>query len=193
VGVRLGVVAVAVVLAVAGCSGGDAPSSALPSGSAPPQSSSPPSNPPSTAATTPPPSAPTLPATATQDTPTGAQSFARYYIEVLDYAYRAGDTQLLRQLAHCPGCDAVADGIDKFISAGGRYEGGQLSVVSAETVRYAAGQAGLVSMVYSRSERELVSPDGKRDKVNRAPALKVLITERRKASGWLITNIQTVR
>jgi hypothetical protein len=193
VGVRVGVVAVAVVLAVAGCSGGDAPSSALPSGSAPPQSSSPPSNPPSTASTTPPPTAPPLPDTATQDTPAGAQSFARYYIEVLDYSYQTGDTQLLRKLTDCAGCSAVADGIDKFVTAGGRYEGGQLRVVSTKTVRYVPGQAGLVSMVYSRSERELVSPDGKLDKVNGEPALTVVVTERRKVSGWLITNIQTVR
>jgi Family of unknown function (DUF6318) len=193
VGVRVGVAVVAVVLAVAGCSGGDSSPTELPAGSSPPQSSSPPSNPPSTAVTTPPPAAPTLPASARQDTPTAAESFARYYIEVLDYAYQAGDTQLLRKLAVCAGCDAVADGIDKFVASGGRYEGGRLRVVSTKAVKHVPGRAGLVSMVYSRSERQLISADGKRDTVKGASALNVLVTERREASGWLITNIQTVR
>jgi Family of unknown function (DUF6318) len=193
VGVRLGVVAIAVLVAVTGCSGGS-PSTDLPAGSASPQSSSPPSNPPSTAATTPSatPTAPALPAAAREDTPTGAESFARYYIEVLDYAYQSGDTKLLRKPAQCPGCNAVADGIDKFVASGGRYEGGRLKVVEAESVKHVEGSADLVSLVYSRSERELVSAGGERERVDNAPALRVLVTERRERTAWLITNIQTL-
>ena len=116
-------VAVAVVFAVAGCSAGEAPSAALPSGSAPPQSSSPPSNPPSTAATAPPPTAPPLPAAATQDTPAGAQSFARYWLSVLDYATTTGDTRRLLALGACVSCIAVAKSIDALYASGGRAEG----------------------------------------------------------------------
>jgi len=182
-------VAVAVVFAVAGCSAGDAPSAALPSGSAPPQSSSPPSNPPSTAATTPPPTEPPLPATATQDTPAGAQSFARYWLSVLDYATTTGDTKLLRQVASCAGCDALADGIDTLRREGGRTTGGEITVRKATVASFAAGRAALVDVTYSRAARTVVTASGAQQAVAPERNTQLLITLRR-SNSWLVTNAQ---
>jgi hypothetical protein len=190
VGVRVGVVAVAVVLAVAGCSGGDAPSSALPSGSAPPQSSSPPSNPPSTAAATPPPTAPPLPATATQDTPAGAQSFARYYIAAQDYANRSGDTRLLQSLGRCAGCTATAEGIERFYKGGGSVEGGELRVTHVEVTRHVIGHAALVSLAYSQAAGVLINGDGTRQRSPARAENRVAMTLGRHNSSWILTNIQ---
>jgi len=189
VGVRVGVVAVAVVLAVAGCSRGDAPSSPLPSGGTPPQSSSPPSNPPSTAATPPPPAAPPLPATATQDTPAGAQSFARYWLSVLDYATTSGDTKLLRQVANCSGCNALADGIDTLRRDGGHTTGGKITVSKSNIASFAVGRAALVDVTYDRAGRTVVSAPGAQQALAPEPNTRLLITLRRTGS-WLVTNAQ---
>ena len=188
-GVRVGVVAVAVVFAIAGCSGGDAPSSALPSGGAPPQSSSPPSNPPSTAATTPPPTAPPLPDTATQDTPAGAQSFARYWLSVLDYATTIGDTKLLRQVAKCAGCNALADGIDTLRRDGGHTTGGKITVSKSTIASFAAGRAALVDVTYNRARRTVTSASGAQQALPPERNTRLLITLRRTGS-WLVTNAQ---
>jgi len=190
VGVRVGVVAVAVVFAVAGCSAGEAPSAALPSGSAPPQSSSPPSNPPSTAATAPPPTAPPLPAAATQDTPAGAQSFARYYIAAQDYANRTGDTDLLRSLGSCKGCTATIDGIERFYEEGGSVVGGQLRVTHANVTRHIPGHAALVALAYSQAAGMLINGDGTRQQSPARAENRVVMTLGRRDSGWILTNIQ---
>ena len=190
-GVRVGVVAVAVVFAIAGCSGGDAPSSALPSGSAPPQSSSPPSNPPSTAATTPPPTAPPLPDTATQDTPAGAQSFARYYIEVLDYASHTGDVQSLGRLGDCGTCKAQADGIERFFKAGGHVEGGEIRITNTEAVRFLK-TAALVSVTYDQTKGKSVAQNGRTEN---SPALRsetFALTLGWSRDSWNVQKMQTV-
>jgi hypothetical protein len=189
VGVRVVVVAVAVLLAVAGCSGGDAPSSALPSGSAPPQSSSPPPNPPSTAATTPPPPAPTYPAAARPDTPTAAASFARYWLSVLDYATTSGDTKLLRQVANCAGCNALADGIDTLRREGGHTIGGKIAVSKTTVANFAAGRAALVDVTYNRAGRTVISASGVQQAVAPERNTRLLITLRR-TNSWLVTNAQ---
>ena len=188
-GVRVGVVAVAVVLAVVGCSGGDAPSSALPSGPAPPQSSSPPSNPPSTAAATLPPNAPPLPAAATQDTPAGAQYIARYWLSVLDYASTSGDTTLLRLAADCAGCNALADGIDTLRRDGGHTTGGKITVSKATVANFASGKAALVDLTYNRAERMVVDASGARRAVAAERSPRLLITLHRTRT-WLVTNAQ---
>ncbi len=186
-GVRVGVVAVAVVLAVAGCSGGDAPSSALPSGGAPPQSSSPPSNPPSTAATTPPPTAPPLPATATQDTPAGAQSFARYYIAVLDYASHTGDTQSLRGLGDCGTCRAQADGIETVLQ-GGRTRRGRGVPVSRShaTLSRFLETAALVNVTYRPGRRKVGCPE-RQDRATHPREVGDLRADARTGHGFVRT------
>jgi Family of unknown function (DUF6318) len=191
VGVRVGVAVIAVVVAVAGCSGGGSSGAEVPPGSGPSQASSPPSNPPSTAATTSPPApaAPTLPAAARPDTPTAATTFARYYMTVLDYATTTGDTTLLRTLADCPGCNALADGIDTLRREGGRTIGGKISVTKTTAANYVAGKAALVDLTYSRQARTIERASGAKQSVAAEKSTRLLVTLRRTRS-WLITNAQ---
>ena len=190
-GVRVGVVAVAVVFAVAGCSAGEAPSAALPSGSAPPQSSSPPSNPPSTAATAPPPTAPPLPAAATQDTPAGAQSFARYYIEVLDYASHTGDVQSLRRLGNCETCLAQADGIEKFFKSGGHVEGGEIRITNTESVRFLRS-AALVNITYDQATGKSIARNGKTENSRALRSEIFALTLEWSRDSWNVQKMQAV-
>jgi len=191
VGVRVGVVAVAVVFAVAGCSAGDAPSAALPSGSAPPQSSSPPSNPPSTAATAPPPTAPPLPAAATQDTPAGAQSFARYYVEVLDYASHTGDVQSLRRLGNCETCLAQADGIEMFFKSGGHVEGGEIRITKTESVRFLRSVA-LVNITYDQATGKSIARNGKTENSRALRSEIFALTLGWSKDSWNVQKMQAV-
>ena len=176
-GVRVGVVAVAVVFAVAGCSAGDAPSAALPSGSAPPQSS--------------PPTEPPLPATATQDTPAGAQSFARYYIEVLDYASHAGDVQSLRRLGNCETCLAQADGIEMFFKSGGHVEGGEIRITNTESVRFLRSVA-LVNITYDQATGRSIARNGKTEKLRALRSEIFALTLGWSKDSWKVQKMQVV-
>ena len=186
-------VAVAVVLAVAGCSGGDAPPpSALPSDSAPPQSSSPPSNPPSTAATTPTPTAPPLPATATQDTPAGAASFARYWLSVLDYATTSGDTDSLLALGRCTSCIALAKSVEVLYASGGRAEGGRITVVDSSVARHVPGKAALVRVHYDQARSREIPPKGPPKTTPAQKGLGFAFALARREGGWTVAKLQTV-
>lgn len=189
-GVRIALATFVVLALGAACDGGDPAPSPLPSTTTAAGTTAPAT---STPAPTPTASPPTLPAVARQDSPAGAEAFARFYIQTLDYSYQSRDTQLLRQLARCSGCDAVADGIDQWSSEGGRYEGGRLAVINSGVVKHVRGSAGLIALTYSRTDRILVSATGEREPVPGSPALNVLVTERKVSSGWLITKIQVVK
>lgn len=141
--------------------------------------------------TTPPP--PPLPSTAQADSPAGAESFARYYMALLDYAYQTGNTSPVRGVARCKGCDAVADGIDSWYRQGGHYEGGHFTVKQTSTIRYASGRESTVSLTYLRSTRELVSATGTHETVQGEDDLKLALSIRRVANRWTITNIQPIQ
>jgi hypothetical protein len=178
VGVRVGVVAVAVVFAVAGCSAGDAPSAALPSGSAPPQSS--------------PPTKPPLPATATQDTPAGAQSFARYWLSVLDYATTTGDTRRLLALGACVSCIALAKSIDALYASGGRAEGGRIMVIDSSVVRYVPGRAALVRVDYDQMTGREIPGSGVPKSIPAQKGLGFAFALSRRGGSWTVAKLQTV-
>lgn len=70
--------------------------------------------------------APTMPRAARKNTPAGATAFARYFIEVRNYAITTGRTAELRKIT-APECFECLDAptlIDAVHGAGGRIEGG---------------------------------------------------------------------
>lgn len=172
------------------CDGGEPTPTTLPTqpsaASSTPGTGSPTSSP--TPTVSPTPAAPTLPAAARADTPAGAESFARFWLQTLDYATRTGDTQLLRKLADCPGCNSIADGIDQLSQQGGRATGGAVTVTTAKIVRHVAGKAALVDVTYDRAART-VEKAGKSQAVPAEKGVRLLITLRRDGD-WLITNAQ---
>jgi Family of unknown function (DUF6318) len=187
--IKVALAAVAVALATAGsaCSHDPDPS---PTPTGQPPSTTATATATATASTTPPP--PPLPAAARADTPVGAESFARYYMDVLDYAYQTGNTAPVRAAAHCKGCDAVADGIDAWYRQGGHYEGGAFTILAITALKYVRAKNAIVSVAYSRTDRVLVSSAGKREIVKNETNLRLGFTEMRAAGGWLIINIQTI-
>ena len=69
---------------------------------------------------------PVMPAAAKKKTKAGAEAFVEHYIEVVNYAGESGSTRELQTLSlnTCVKCKALADGIAKVYSDGGRIVGG---------------------------------------------------------------------
>jgi uncharacterized protein DUF6318 len=194
VGVRVALAAVVVAVVVAGCGGGGDPTpTEVPTGAtSPPVTSSPPSNPPSTAATTPTPTPPALPASAREDSPTGAESFARYWMAVLDYATTTGDTESLRALGKCGSCEALAKSIDSLYSAGGRAEGGHLNVVRSSVGRHVPGSAALVRIDYDQAAGREIPASGSPKTTPAQSGLAFAIALGREGSRWTVVKVQNV-
>jgi hypothetical protein len=115
-------VALALVLAVGGCSEDAAKPKPLPSSSESP-SASPTSN--ASESTTIGESPPAMPRRATGHSETSAKAFVRYWVSVLNYSAVAGDTSALRKLsdARCVQCAAIASLIDRVYEADGAIRG----------------------------------------------------------------------
>jgi hypothetical protein len=84
-------------------------------------------------------SAPTLPAEAQGTSRAAAKAFVRHWIDVLNYAGPAGDSDAIRRVSDrgCTACTAIADFIEQVNRDGGRIEGPgwaarQVNVVSVE-------------------------------------------------------------
>lgn len=90
-----------------------------------PPSSSPPTTTPASS-----PTAPTMPEPANDHTPHGAEAFVRYFIAVLNFAQRTGDTSALNDVSTeaCAGCRGYVQAIDRAYRTGGRVEGGTISI-----------------------------------------------------------------
>lgn len=149
-----------------------------------------PSTAPGSPTASPTPVAPVLPAAARVDSPAGAEAFARFWITALDYASRSGDTTLIRRLADCAGCNALADGIDKLQTEGGRTNGGAVRIVGSSIVRHVPNEAGLVDLTYDRQARTVVQSTGKEQSVPAEKNVRLLITLKRVGDSWQITNAQ---
>lgn len=95
----------------------------------PPTTHTPPATPTPTA-----PSTPTLPALAHQETPAGAQAFARYYIEAINLAWHKKDGQAIRSNSStaCIACIGLAHSMDQIATDGGMTQGGDWHVTSVQ-------------------------------------------------------------
>ncbi|MBM9462826.1 hypothetical protein JL108_05145 [Aeromicrobium sp. YIM 150415] len=84
--------------------------------------------------------APAMPELAGDDSPAGAEAFARHYIEVLNYASSTGDTDLLRSLssADCSGCQKYVDLYRSTYDDGGYFRESKF-VIDATTIDYEEG------------------------------------------------------
>jgi hypothetical protein len=144
-----------------------------------------------TTPTVPPP--PEMPAAALEDSPSGAESFARYWLLALDYAYQTGDTSLVRKLAQCRGCSDLVDGIDRSYSEGDRIEGGRFTVHMTRLTTHIAGKSATVELTYSSTKRRVISMKGMVTEVAAENNARLLLALNRKGETWLIVNAQPVK
>lgn len=154
-----------------------------------PSTSAPPTT---TPAGTPSPTPPPQPAASRDDTPAGAEAFARYWLTALDYAYKSGDTKPFRALGACPSCESLASGIEKYYSTGGRFEGGTFAADDVKTTRHVGGSAALVDLVYSRSAGQAIPSAGPARVVAAESGTEFLITLERASQRWRVSSVKTV-
>lgn len=85
--------------------------------------------------------APALPELAEDDSPAGAEAFARHYIEVLNYSALTGDTALLEELSadDCSGCIKYIELYKSTYENGGYFKNSDWSVEDTEVWQLAGG------------------------------------------------------
>ncbi len=73
---------------------------------------------------------PVMPDSARGTTRAAAKEFVRYYVAVMSYATRTGDTDLLRAASskQCSACNSIAKSLEEIRDAGGRVETADLVV-----------------------------------------------------------------
>lgn len=149
----VGVVALLLAVALAGCEDEEDPPEPIESSSEP--------APPSTSTTAEPtptgPVEPTLPAEADGDSRTGVEAFVRFYWDVVNYATKTGETELLERLAQpsCDTCEAGIEGIHRVYGRGGRITGGEYAVARVEPVPSGGGHWAVITHTTIGTQRTI--------------------------------------
>jgi hypothetical protein len=175
--------------ALAGCTDSEASPPETPS-----SSTSAPSSPPTTAKPTEPvetaAEVPPVPAMALKPTKAGANSFVRYYIDLVNYARKTGNSApLLDHAAGCQGCSNFADLYQRTYAADGYFRGAGWSVRTSIPLDYGKDyQVLAVIDVASGKYRE--SAVAQVEKM-REKELQFRFVVSRDSEGWLIHEMQS--
>lgn len=107
--------------------------------------------------------APTLPAGATAHDAAGAQEFAKYWFDVVNYTFTTRDTTLFRSLAlpECRFCADFASRVDRRKAEGSTYEGGLFTPRIVVAPGPEADGRVLVDVRVDISASRIRLPDGK--------------------------------
>jgi hypothetical protein len=105
---------------------------------------------------------PALPPEATTPDAAGAAAFVRHWFDLVNYAYATGDTAPAQALSDpdCETCINLIKTIEDQYRDGGRIEGGQLSVLSADAPTPQAGEVALVTTRVAQAALRGISSAG---------------------------------
>jgi hypothetical protein len=106
--------------------------------------------------------APTLGAEGRQQTAEGGAAFMRFWFATLDHAVRTGRITGLDEISDsaCVECQRALLSIRDSYADGGSLRGGAYTVRSVVPVGLAAGQNSTLDVVFDRSPRSSLGPDG---------------------------------
>ncbi|WP_284989709.1 DUF6318 family protein [Arthrobacter sp. efr-133-TYG-120] len=78
---------------------------------------------------------PVLPEAAKANTKEGVEAFARYWYDLMNFAYETGDLKPVNTVtgSGCASCSRVRPTVEEWNSGGKWIEGGKLSIVAADT------------------------------------------------------------
>ena len=176
--IRAGLTALCVVAALAGCTEAAAPA---------PLPSVPTASP--TAAALP------IPPEATPETPQGAAAFTRYYFDVVNRAFVAGDASDVRRLSdpECEGCNNLVRAIEEEPDPGERIEGGEFEVIFAESPPVEGGDV-IVDLRYAVTELRVVGQDGRVIRTTPAePGIDAQLRLIREGQAWVVRGFRNVQ
>jgi hypothetical protein len=123
----------------------------------------------------------------------GLQAFARYYIDVYNYALGTGDTDLLESLATdaCSTCAAYVKQVQDAYAAGGRIDGGYVKVLSSGAPPLIEGMESRVDLkIDIAKERDL---DSRGTLVKTFPGEKasfVVLYPRWRSGRWILNALK---
>jgi hypothetical protein len=100
---------------------------------------------------------PVMPVEATLHSRAGAQAFAVFFIETIDWAFATMSGAYIRHVSvpTCLGCRAFAQGVERARRAGHRYVGGRFSITGARVDLYASSHATVIVRYDSLSFEEV--------------------------------------
>ena len=188
-GVRAGIAAAALILAVSGCTGTPAP---VPSTHGTPGTvitASP--TPSATAATVPPPERPAAMDRADAD---GAMAAATYFISLYSYAYATGDLAAWTAMSDpaCKYCAGVIQSVGQMLAEGSRIEGGEVRVTgtTAYSVVAATGVYPVDLELFESASRELAADGSVTAALDGGKTLAQMDVARG-ATGWVVRAVKT--
>jgi len=134
---------------------------------------------------------PTPPAAARRHTSAGASEFVRFYIDLINEAYRTGASEPLRVYAddECDSCSSIADAVDD-IYATGSARGGQITVRQTAATGISEGVTPSVTADVITTRLEVVDSAGNVTRTSRGRAGELLLTLRWSDPEWLIVSIR---
>jgi hypothetical protein len=182
--VAVAVIGLAVTALVGGCAGGDSKPSALPSLTS--TSASPSASRSST-------TAPTPPAEAREKTSAGAAAFVRFYIGLINDAYRTGASEPLRKYAGptCDSCMSIAAAVDDIYENGGHSEGGQLTIKALTPTGVTEGVQPTVVVLANKTRFQQFDADGTGTDTVAAEERRLYFDLDWTRSSWLVHGIRS--
>jgi len=153
------------------------------------------SSPSDTATPSPSETPPVLPAAARGTSENAAKAFAGYYVDVVNFAMRTGETASLRALATagCTTCIAISDRIQEVYDQGGRLEGRGWRVLNMSYLPLGRSDEALVSTgITITSQRAFEGPSGQ---PSESPASRGNLDFRLKAveSAWRVYRLDATQ
>lgn len=135
-----------------------------------------------------------MPSEAAAETPEGAAAFARYYFEMLNHAFRTGDAGGVKRLSEpgCEGCNNLIGAIEKEGKPGERVEGGDYSIVYAESPPIENGDV-VVEVRYALAEVLVTATDGRViETIPANPGIDAQLRLIRNGETWLVRGFRNV-
>lgn len=193
-------------VAVTGCTGGGATPPAS-STTAPPSTTAGTTSagttsttaPPSTSTT--PPTTPTadpviarIPAAARENTPTGSEAFARFYVFRLNAAWTTADASLLAGLSQddCKTCTAFIDTAKRFQRDGLRHDRATLKVTNATAGSFADKRA-IVNIFVDQIGVRVIDQSGRTVDKTTSGRGALVATMRYQDDHWVLERLQTAK
>src|SRR5262245_37478612 len=134
---------------------------------------------------------PTPPAAARKHTSAGASEFVRFYIDLINAAYRTGSSEPLRTYAddECDSCSSIADAVDEIYSTGSA-RGGQITIRQTAATGVSEGITPSVTADVVTSRLEVLDATGNVVRSSRGREGELLLTLRWSDSRWSIVSIR---
>ena len=136
---------------------------------------------------------PVLPEVAKAETKEGLEAFAKYWYQLLNYAYETGDLTLVKALSSgtCALCGKIFPGVEKWNADGRWIVGATITVhaVQSTFVRTSAGDYQ-VAIQSQQSAGSLKNADGTQGQtVTESGMLGDILVARHENGSWTVVNV----